>query len=323
MIGRRFLIKSGGELEEYSPNKLAIVCLKIGVPFRDVDSIVSMVSSQVRDGMSTSELRAIVFSALREKQPEAARNYKKTGEFFVRTTEGWIEKWDREKIVESLVRETGIEEKAAQSVSKSVEKHLQNLNLDFVSAPLMREMVNVNLLERGLEAARAKYTRLGLPVYDVARLLERTSPEALISKAGSAVLEQYFLLDVPRYLTDAHFRGVYDIPNLTEFPLHPLSIQHDMGWFLEKGIRWNVYAKPAKHAETVISHCIRIFRASSRSVVEQGMNSLDSILSNFKGDFKQLAQDLLYTINQERVNCYSVFDLKGEFSSAHLDEPSV
>jgi len=319
MVGRSFLVKSSGELEEYDPNKLAIICLKVGVPFRDIDSIVSSISPKVKDGMSTSELRTLVFAYLREKHPEAARNYKKEGEFFVRTTDERIEKWNRARIAESLSKETGTDPELSLIIAKSVEKYLENLNLDFVSGPLIRELINVQLLERGMEDVRARYTRLGLPVYDVGRLLDRTGPDKLIETAGDSVVEQYFLLTIPRHLTDAHFRGVYNIPYLTQFPLHPLFVQHDMNWFLENGMEWNVYDKPAERPETAINHCTRTFRACKSCTVGQGIDGLDSVLDNFEGDYGLLAKFLLYPLNHEGIDCHAVLDLNKDFSGPLLD----
>jgi len=234
--GRIFLVKSSGDVEQFDPTKLAISFLKAGVPYREVGELVGRIKRELRDGMSTNELRAVVFSNLKKAYPEAARNFKKKGEFYIRTTEERIERWELGKITESLTAETGLDQEIAKQIAREVEKDIQRMDLDFVSGPLLREMVNVKLLERGMEDVRAKYTRLGLPVSDVKDLVHRKPPLDLLRDASQAVIEQYMLLDVlPRHLTDPHFRGAYNIPELMSFVLHPLGIQHELGYFFEKG----------------------------------------------------------------------------------------
>ncbi|MDH3324155.1 MAG: hypothetical protein OEL89_00790 [Candidatus Peregrinibacteria bacterium] len=39
-----------------------------------------------------------------------------------------------------------------------------------ITAPLIREIINVKLLQYGFEKARLEYTRIGLPVFDITNL---------------------------------------------------------------------------------------------------------------------------------------------------------
>ncbi|HID08958.1 TPA: hypothetical protein EYP13_01890, partial [Candidatus Micrarchaeota archaeon] len=99
----------------------------------------------------------------------------------VRTSDGYLVKWDRGAIVRQLVRETklaeeifGIEpmpERDAEAIAEEVERRLLSLRAKFVSGALIREMVNNVLLERSEERPefaiyRNVLTRVGTPVYD-------------------------------------------------------------------------------------------------------------------------------------------------------------
>ena len=42
--------------------------------------------------------------------------------------------------------------------------------MKLITAPLIREVVNVHLLKLEFEKARLQYTRIGLPVYDLQKL---------------------------------------------------------------------------------------------------------------------------------------------------------
>ena len=75
---------------------------------------------------------------------------------FVRTSTDNIVAWDRQKIVEALVRETGIKPEVANIIGVEVEKQIKALSIETITAPLIRELVDVKLLEYGLEEARRK-----------------------------------------------------------------------------------------------------------------------------------------------------------------------
>jgi len=81
---------------------------------------------------------------------------------FVRTSDEDIKGWDRQKIYEALRRETSISEDAASIVAREVEKLIMDLSLDYITAPLIRELTNAKLVEYGLAQIRKQHTRLGV-----------------------------------------------------------------------------------------------------------------------------------------------------------------
>ncbi|MEM3054731.1 MAG: ArsR family transcriptional regulator, partial [Candidatus Bathyarchaeia archaeon] len=98
----------------------------------------------------------------------------KTQKVLVRTSRYKLEEFDANKIAESLIREAGMPTELAQKIAKETEKRLLRAKTKYLTAPLIREVVNAMLIEKGLEDYRHKLTRLGLPVHDVSSLLAKS-----------------------------------------------------------------------------------------------------------------------------------------------------
>jgi len=126
----------------------------------------------------------------------------------VRTSKGIMVPFNRTKIIRSLINETGIDEDVANEVAFKVEVEIRHMDLEFLSAPLIREIVNVKLLERRLEEARKLYTRIGLPVADVERMIFgnhkyskenanlQQNPETVHKLIADNVIREYSLLRI-------------------------------------------------------------------------------------------------------------------------------
>ena len=54
---------------------------------------------------------------------------------------------------------------------------IRKSGIKVVTAPLIRELVNAKLIEKGLESARKMHTRLGMPIYDVDSLILHPNKE--------------------------------------------------------------------------------------------------------------------------------------------------
>ena len=161
---------------------------------------------------------------------------------FVRTSRLAMEEFDRNKIAEALVKEANVPGVQAQKIARETEKRLLEFKTKYLTAPLIREMVNAILVEKGLEEYRHKLTRLGLPVYDVNQLIESTGTtqqgvEAIHKAAADAVMEEYTLLNVlPRDVADAHLSGGLHLKNLGTWVLKPDQLMHDLRFFFQRGL---------------------------------------------------------------------------------------
>ena len=112
----------------------------------------------------------------------------------VETTDGKITPFEPTKIIESLVKETGLDNDQATEVTTNVLRRLSSLGLDFIAAPHLRELICGELTAQGLHKYRCNYTRLGIPIYDVRKMLQDHN-ESFISLLGAQVIEQFVHLD--------------------------------------------------------------------------------------------------------------------------------
>src|SRR3990172_3444649 len=100
----------------------------------------------------------------------------------VRTSHSTLEEFDANKIANSLIREAKMPPDQAQKAAKEAEKLLLKSKTKYLTAPLVREVVNAILIEQGQEEYRHKLTRLGLPVHEVATLIEaKDNPQSAAS----------------------------------------------------------------------------------------------------------------------------------------------
>lgn len=80
-------------------------------------------------------------------------------------------------IYQSLLKETDLSKIDAKKVTEHVVRFLISANLKLITAPLIREVVNVQLLKLGFEKDRLQYTRIGLPFYDLKELSNTVNDE--------------------------------------------------------------------------------------------------------------------------------------------------
>lgn len=267
------IVKSSGDTEIFEPNVISRDCIEAGIDFYTSAEVASEVAKRTRDGMSTKEIQGIMLEILQKKHPEAAERYKRFHSVQVRTSKNTIENFDRKKITASLVRETRLPKELAETIARESEAELRKLKLDFVSAPLIREVVNVKLLEHGFEEARADYTRLGMPVYDATQIIEVGSkenealqnPEELHALMAGTIFREYALLKIlPLHLADAHMRGEIHIHDLDYFVTRPCSARHDLRLLLKNGFDIGmVKVSPAKSAEAAVLQAAKFLEVAS------------------------------------------------------------
>jgi len=147
----------------------------------------------------------------------------------IRTSRYSKELFDSNKIVEYLVIEGELDGFLARQIAREVEVRLTKTNIEYLTAPLMREYINAVLLENGLEEVRHKLTRLGTPPYEVFKLFNSKdnaiTPETFIRRLGSDVSEQFLLLNLlPKNLADLYLTGEIALLHLNYWSLRPLSI---------------------------------------------------------------------------------------------------
>jgi len=145
----------------------------------------------------------------------------------IRTSKYSKEPFNATKIEEYLVKEGQVESFLAKQLAREVEERLSKANIQYLTAPLMREYINAILLENGLEEVRHKLTRLGTPPFEVSKIFNNidVTADKFLNKLGSDVSEQFLLLNLlPKDLADLYLSGDIALLNLNYWSLRPLSL---------------------------------------------------------------------------------------------------
>jgi len=254
----------------------------------------------------------------------------------VRTSDGHILDWDREAIVNQLLRETklsedfygcpGITEEEARDIARKAELKIRTMGITQLSGPLVREIVNQILLEdyKKLEW-RNVCTRVGTPVYD-AHLIDigegfeanenanlQDNAETSHKKKADKICKEQYLLLLPPKLADAHLSGDLHIHDLEYFGTRGFCQDWDLRYFFYYGLMPDgsgmkaSVAGPAKKPEVAILHAVKILGSAQTNFAGgQGFfNFLVFIAPYLEGlsyeEIEQLMQMFVYEMTQMQV----------------------
>ena len=113
-----------------------------------------------------------------------------------------INLWDKQRIVDSIILEAQAAPGLASEIADEVEKTLVALGQTRVTTSLIRELVDLQLMERGLSHMLGRHTKLGLPMFDVENIITKANkensntthnPESINLTIAETVLKQYAL----------------------------------------------------------------------------------------------------------------------------------
>ena len=253
----------------------------------------------------------------------------------VRTTDGHLLDWDREAIAKQLLKETklseqfykvsSISEEEAKEIARAVEQRIRWMNVKYLSGPLVREIMNVILLERHHQEWRNICTRVGTPVFDAHLIdigtgfeakenanLQENAETSHKKKADKISKEQYLLL-LPPHLADRHLAGDLHIHDLEYFGTRPFCQDWDLRYFFYYGLMPDglgtkaSVAGPAKKPEVAILHAVKALGSAQTNFAGgQGFyNFLTFIAPYFEGldyqSIRQLMQMFVYEMTQMMV----------------------
>jgi ribonucleoside-triphosphate reductase len=254
---------------------------------------------------------------------------------FVRTTDGHIIEWDRNRIAEQIKKETklveafygyeGADDETAQDIARQVEQRILSLGLKSLSGPLIREIMNITLLEKGMIQYRNVCTRVGTPVYDAHQIdvgkgfeshenanLQENAETSHKKKADKISKEQY-LLQLPPELADHHLSGEMHIHDLEYFGTRPFCQDWDLRYFFYYGLMPDgngtkaSVAGPAKRAEVAILHAVKALGSAQTNFAGgQGYYNFLTFLAPFMEgmryeEIRQNMQMFVYEMTQMMV----------------------
>lgn len=236
---------------------------------------------------------------------------------YVRSSSMAIEPFNRKKIEDALILEAGAPRKLADEISREVEDRVKKLQIKYLTAPLIREIVNTVLVEKGVEEYRHLLTRLGKPVHDVTEMIREvssqreSSPRQIREAAGNSILNEYLLLRVlPSDIADAHLSGRIHLCNTATWFLNPQNVNHDLRVFLRKGLPPNVFgsyfpSKPAKTLQEALDTFSRVLLAFRPYVADaQSFDYFNVFLAPYAKGLSQRQIEEIVHESFARVNNY-------------------
>ena len=253
------------------------------------------------------------------ERPTMEKNDSTDMALFVRTSGEDMIKWDRTRIVAALINETGLNAEMANIIGVEVEKQIKSLNIDIITSPLIRELVDVKLLEYGLEDARRKHTRLGTPLYDVKKIIFNQNkenanvphgPEATNLTLAENIKKEFALLHVfTQDVADAHMIGDIHLHDLG-FVDRPYCSGQSVEYVKKFGLDLPnslSNAKPAKHAEVLLAQMVKFSAALQGQFAGAiGWDAVNIFFAPFlvgmsDAEVKQIAQMMVYEYSQQAV----------------------
>jgi len=124
-----------------------------------------------------------LFESIKVINTDSANNYDKakdSTDLLLQVTASTGEKmdpWDKEKIVDALVKETGISKFEANDIAIDVEKKVFASGILLISINLIRELVDNELFTRGFNKKLQKQNILGMSTYNLNRIIFASSKE--------------------------------------------------------------------------------------------------------------------------------------------------
>ncbi len=280
----------------------------------------------------------------------------------VRTTDGFIMPWSREKIAKSLMKETQIateiygmepiSEAQANMIAEETENLIRELNLGFLSGSLIRELVNIILLKHGFLHYYKLYTRVGAPLYEVYKIEKamgfeakenanlQPNPETIHKKKADLLSKEAALLLLPSKMAEGHLSGDIHIHDLEYFTTRGFCQDWDLRYFFRyglmpdgRGVQTSI-AGPAKQAEVAILHAVKVWAAGQTNYAGgQGHYGFNMFIAPYlrglpDDRIKQLAQMLLYEATQAYVArggqlVFSSIQLESGIPKIWQDKPVV
>lgn len=312
--------KSDGTEETYNPDKVIVSVITVGVPYMDAVKVTDTVTRKVKkqDSLTSAELRELIKGIIATKYPEIAEKYAKNG-MYIATESGLFELFDCKKIIQSLIKEVGMDEKDAKKIARQTEKRLRKINAKRLTPSLIRDTVCITLMENGFEDQRSKYTRVGMPVFDVTELIMNNdhdnanvqhNPETIHKHAADRVMKSYLFTILPAHLTKAHIRGDIHLHDADYYAVRPNCMQHELPWFFQNGLKVDGFGNhtsvsgPAKNHMVAVLHAAKVLASSQTNMAGgQSLDNFNTYIAPFlagltKDEIKQAAQCFIFEMNQ-------------------------
>jgi ribonucleoside-triphosphate reductase (formate) len=239
-------------------------------------------------------------------------------ELFVRQSDENVELFDPQRITDALVRETSLASETAHKIALEVKEQIRLSGIRALTAQLIRGLVDAKLLERGLMNEYRLHSRLGVPLYDVDRVIQSVSGETTTSHGpegsslalAEAIKREYAIRNVfSDAVSSAHLVGDLHIENLGEVD-RPTTMIGSVDFIKRHGVRLPggfAGSRPAKRAEVLALHLVTYTAALqgyfSETLAWDSVNfALAPMLVGLnQREIRQVAQGLLFELSSPAI----------------------
>ena len=185
--------------------------------------------------------------------------------------------WNKELIALALEEEADVPSQTARQIASAVEQRVLASGMQRISTSLIRELVDNELFERGLNTTLDKQATIGIPTYDLENIIFSKSkensniaannPEAINLTIAEATLKQYALKNIfSKEVAEAHRRGMVHVHDLG-YPTRVYCSSHSLEYLKKYGLQLenlDTCSAPAKHSRTLTGH-LNTFLASMQA----------------------------------------------------------
>ena len=347
------VIKRGGRRERFDREKLKNsilkACDKLPISYKTINKVLDEIEAKLRTmgqhEIKTKNIGDLVMEKLRELNEVAyvrfASYYKhftdiesfgkelkklkvidqrgqdSTEISLMVATPKEVNAWDRNRIVNALMRETSIPKQEAEEIATAVEKKVFSSGIKIISVSLIRELVNNELFVKGHQNKLESQEIIGMPVFNLNQVifnktLENSNiaynnPEAVNLAIAENSLKEFALRKIfSKDVAEAHLTGALHIHNLG-FPTRVYCSAHSLEFLKKYGLRLlnlSTASSPAKYAMTLTGH-LNTFLATMQAYYAGalGIGYLNIFYAPLlKGmsyqEIKQQAQYLIFSCSQ-------------------------
>jgi anaerobic ribonucleoside-triphosphate reductase len=226
--------------------------------------------------------------------------------------------WDRNRIVKQIIDKTDLSVELAINVAKSVENRIIASDMTIVNTPLIRELVNNELMERGFshQLRDLSLYRISKDYLESLMFTKSTensnivnnNPEAVNMGIAELVLKQWALDTIfSPEVKRAHDTGAVHVHDLG-YPTRVYCSSHSIEYIKKYGltglINLNTESKPARSASVLTGH-LNTFLASMQANYAGALgiayiNILYAplLVGMDEAQLKQVAQELIFNGSQ-------------------------
>jgi ribonucleoside-triphosphate reductase (formate) len=240
------------------------------------------------------------------------------------TENGMCRSFEKQRIIDSLMKETELSEKEAKKIARKVERALEKLGYETTTGSLIRSLAVDSMRYFGMHEAVKKYAPLTLSLHDAIHMdggdgdsdnaNQMASPETSHKHKADTLAKKQALRIIPEELAQRHRVGDYHIHDLEYFTTRPFCKSHDIRYFYMYGFIPDgtglgaSAAGPAKHAEVAILQAVKVLgMAQTQYAGGQGLLHFLTFFSPYMDrlsykEIKQLMQMMVYELNQMYVS---------------------